>query len=150
MLLDMLFYALCWLRLRVNLLLPHLKIVHYHHMNEENIGAIYVRALENLTDRIDSIKSNSNNDIFRLNHFIRRDLIKYEAEISRIIQEWREENYPPISNRDLLYTALELYKKDLQETGETVKRKLGLDGIEFPLLENEIQFIEMGMEKLSA
>ena len=86
-------------------------------MNEENIIAIYVRALENLTDRIDSIKSNSNNDIFRLNHFIRRDLIKYEAEISRIIQEWREENYPPISNRDLLYTALELYKKDLQETG---------------------------------
>lgn len=119
-------------------------------MNEENIGAIYVRALENLTDRIDSIKSNSNNDIFRLNHFIRRDLIKYEAEISRIIQEWREENYPPISNRDRLYTALELYKKDLQETGETVKKKLGLDGIEFPLLENEIQFIEMGMEKLSA
>jgi hypothetical protein len=119
-------------------------------MNEENIRAIYVRALENLTDRIDSIKSNSNNNIFRLNHFIRRDLIKYEAEISRIIQEWREENYPPISNRDLLYTALELYKKDLQETGETVKKKLGLDGIEFPLLENEIQFIEMGMEKLSA
>jgi hypothetical protein len=119
-------------------------------MNEENIRAIYVRALENLTDRIDSIKSSSNNDIFRLNHFIRRDLIKYEAEISRIIQEWREENYPPISNRDLLYTALELYKKDLQETGETVKKKLGLDGIEFPLLENEIQFIEMGMEKLSA
>jgi hypothetical protein len=119
-------------------------------MNEENIRAIYVRALENLTDRIDSIKNNSNNDIFRLNHFIKRDLIKYEAEISRIIQEWREENYPPISNRDLLYTALELYKKDLQETGETVKKKLGLDGIEFPLLENEIQFIEMGMEKLSA
>ena len=119
-------------------------------MNEENIRAIYVRALENLTDRIDSIKSNSNNDIFRLNHFIRRDLIKYEAEISRIIQEWREENHPPISNRDLLYTALELYKKDLQETGETVKKKLGLDGIEFSLLENEIQFIEMGMEKLSA
>ena len=53
-------------------------------MNEENIRAIYVCALENLTDRIDSIKSNSNNDIFRLNHFIRRDLIKYEAEISRI------------------------------------------------------------------
>jgi len=149
MLLDMLFYALCWLRLRVNLL-PHLKIVHYHHMNEENIRAIYVRALENLTDRIDSIKSNSNNDIIRLNHFIRRDLIKYEAEISRIIQEWREENNPPISNRDLLYTALELYKKDLQETGETVKKRLGLEGIEFPLLENEIQFIEMGMEKLSA
>jgi hypothetical protein len=119
-------------------------------MNEENIRAIYVRALENLTDRIDSIKSNSNNDIFRLNHFIRRDLIKYEAEISRIIQEWREENYPPISNRDLLYTALELYKKDLQETGETVKKKLGLVGIEFPLVENEIKFIEMGMEKVSA
>lgn len=119
-------------------------------MNEENIRAIYVRALENLADRIDSIKSNSNNDIFRLNYFIRRDLIKYEAEISRIIQEWREENYPPISNRDLLYTALELYKKDLQETGETVKKRLGLDGIEFPLVENEIQFIEMGMEKLSA
>jgi hypothetical protein len=119
-------------------------------MNEENIRAIYVRALENLTDRIASIKSNSNNDIIRLNHFIRRDLIKYEAEISRIIQEWREENYPPISNRDLLYTALELYKKDLQETGETVKKRLGLDGIEFPLVENEIQFIEMGMEKLSA
>jgi hypothetical protein len=128
----------------------HLKIVHYYHMNEENISAIYVRALENLADRIDSIKSNSSNDIFRLNHFIRRDLIKYEAEISRIIQEWREENYPPISNRDLLYTALELYKKDLQETGETVKKRLGLDGIEFPLVENEIQFIEMGMEKLSA
>jgi hypothetical protein len=145
----MLFCALCWLWLRVNLLLPHLKIVHYYHMNEENIRAIYVRALENLADRIDSIKSNSNNDIFRLNHFIRRDLIKYEAEISRIIQEWREENYPPISNRDLLYTALELYKKDLQETGETVKKRLGLDGIEFPLVENEIQFIEMGMEKLS-
>ena len=77
-------------------------------------------------------------------------LIKYEAEISRIIQEWREENYPPISNRDLLYSALELYKKDLQETGETVKKKLGLDWIEFPLVENEIQFIEMGMEKVSA
>ena len=74
----------------VNLLLPHLRIVHYYHMNEENIRAIYVRALENLTDRIDSIKSNSNNDIFRLNHFVRRDLIKYEAEISRIIQEWRK------------------------------------------------------------
>ena len=38
----------------------------------------------------------------------------------------------------------------LQETGETVKKRLGLEGIEFPLLENEIQFIEMGMEKLSA
>jgi hypothetical protein len=125
-------------------------MVYYYHMNEENIRAIYVRALENLTDRIASIKSNSNNDIIRLNHFIKRDLIKYEAEISRIIQEWREENSPPISNRDLLYTALELYKKDLQETGETVKKRLGLDGIEFPLVENEIQFIEMGMEKLSA
>lgn len=118
-------------------------------MNEENIRAIYVRALENLTDRIDSIKSNSNNDIFRLNHFIRRDLIKYEAEISRIIQEWREENYPPISNRDLLYTALELYKKDLQEARETVKKRIGLEGIEFPLAEKEIEFVDIGMKKVS-
>ena len=76
-----------------------------------------LRCLNHLAERIDSIKSNlNNNDIIRLNHFIRRDLIKYEAEISRLIQEWREENYLPISNRDLLYTALELYKKDLQET----------------------------------
>jgi hypothetical protein len=74
-----------------------------------------LRCLNHLAERIDSIKSNSNNnDIIRLNHFIRRDLIKYEP--SRLIQEWREENYLPISNRDLLYTALELYKKDLQET----------------------------------
>jgi hypothetical protein len=118
-------------------------------MNEENIRAIYTRALENLAERIDSIKSNSNKDI-RLNHFIRRDLIKYEVEISRMIQEWREENYPPISNRDLLYTALELYKKDLQKTGETVKKRIGLEGMEFPLVENEVEFIEMGMEKVSA
>jgi hypothetical protein len=55
--LDMLFYALCWLRIRVNLLLPHLKIVHYHHMNEENIRAIYIRALENLADRKTLLKA---------------------------------------------------------------------------------------------
>jgi hypothetical protein len=118
-------------------------------MNEENIRAIYIRALENLVERIDSIRSNSNKDI-RLNHFIRRDLIKYEAEVSRVIQEWREENYPPISNGDLLYAALELYKKDLQETGDIVKKRLGLDGIEFPLVENEIEFIEIGLKKVQS
>ena len=116
-------------------------------MNEENIRAIYIRALENLAERIDSVRIND--DEIRLNHFIRRDLIKYETEISRMIQEWREENYPPITNTSMLYTALELYKKDLQRTGETVKKRIGLEEIEFPLVEKEIEFVDIGMKKVS-
>ena len=49
----------------------------------------------------------------------------------------------------MLYTALDLYKKDLQETTQIVKKRLTLEGIGFPLVEDEIRFIESAMEKLS-
>jgi hypothetical protein len=105
-------------------------------MNEENIREIYIRALENLAERIDTVRINDNE--IRLNHFIRRDLIKNEAEISRMIQEWREENYPAITNTNMLHAALELYKKDLQETGE-IDRHWNEKG----LRSGPLRFVEM-------
>jgi len=65
-----------------------------------------------------------------------------------MIQEWSQqgESYP--SNKELLYTALDLYKKDLQETTEIVKKRLTLEGIGFPLVEDEVRLIERAIEKL--
>lgn len=108
---------------------------------QENIVVVYIRALEHLAERIDSIRSQEAD----LNHFIKQDLIFYEYEISKMIQELRAGGYP--SNNELLYAALELYSKDLQEIGKTVKNKLDIDTIGFPLLQREIGFIEQGLKK---
>jgi hypothetical protein len=113
---------------------------------DENIRIIYIRALENLAQRIDAVRRDTS---FTANQFIRQDLIKYEAEVSRMIQEWTQEGESYPSNKELLYTALNLYKKDLQETTEIVKKRLTLEGIGFPLVEDEIRLIKKATEKLS-
>jgi hypothetical protein len=113
---------------------------------DESIRVIYIRALENLAQRIDAVRRDTS---LTANHFIRQDLIKYEAEVTRMIEEWTQEGDSYPSNKELLYTALDLYKKDLQETTQIVKKRLTLEGIGFPLVEDEIRFIESAMEKLS-
>lgn len=115
-------------------------------MIDEGIRVIYIRALENLAQRIDAVRRDTS---LTANQFIRQDLIKYEAEVSRMIQEWTQEGESYPSNKELLYTALDLYKKDLQETTEIVKQRLTLEGIGFPLVEDEMRFIESAIEKLS-
>lgn len=113
---------------------------------DENVRIIHIRALENLAQRIDAVRRDTS---LTANKYIRQDLIRYETEVNRMIQEWtlEGESYP--SNKELLYTALDLYKKDLQETTEIVKKRLTLEGIGFPLVEDEVRLVESAMEKLS-
>ncbi|HZD34125.1 MAG TPA: hypothetical protein VE130_02885 [Nitrososphaeraceae archaeon] len=58
------------------------------------------------------------------NQIIRLDLTRYEAEVRGRgdIQEWTQEGESYPSNKELLYTALDLYKKDLQETKTYLRR----------------------------
>lgn len=115
-------------------------------MVDEDIRIIHIRALENLAQRIDTVRRDTS---LTSNQFIRQDLIRYEAEVNRMIQEWTQEGESYPNNKELLYTALDLYKKDLHEATEVVKKRLTLEGIGFPLVEDEVRLIDSVMEKLS-
>jgi hypothetical protein len=118
----------------------------------DSITQIYVRASVNLAERINSIRSSSSSSSegIRLNQFMRHDIAKVEEAIHNMIHVWREGGHPEISNESLL-DILTLYKKDLKETEDNVRKGLGeIRGLEFLAAKKETESVNAAIEKLSS
>lgn len=114
-------------------------------VHEENVRFVYIRALEHLAERLDIVRKDIGST---KEQFVKQDLIKYEYEISKMIQGYREGNAFEVGNNKLLHAALELYRSDIQGLGEDVKQKVGLDDkISLPLVDKEIEFVDRAIRK---
>ncbi|MGH9986217.1 MAG: hypothetical protein ACRD8W_19925 [Nitrososphaeraceae archaeon] len=90
-----------------------------------------------------SVKNDLNNGLN--NQYIEKDITKYESEIN-IMKIMYEEGGHPL-NIGLLCNALRSYKEYLERSKATVSEKLGEAKPEFIHINDEISFIEDGIEK---
>lgn len=107
---------------------------------------LFSKALRHYSERLVEIQKDE--EIKQGNDTLREDLnqnSKKSLELAQLIDEKKTEN---MSHEDIvmLKSALGLYKKDLIESKESLKKKIG---IEVPLenVENEIKLIDSNMER---
>lgn len=111
--------------------------------NDESIREIYIRALAHLLKVVVATKNNLENGI---NDFNKRDLEKYEGGIRQLKAQYEEgqsPNAPPF-----LCKALEFYKEYLEKSKSILFERLGVALPDLAHTNDEIAFIEDGIDKV--
>ena len=112
----------------------------------DSLSEVYVRAFENLAERINSIRYSD----IRLNQFIKHDIARIEDGVNDMIRIWGEGGHPEISN-EMLLGVLELYQSDLKETEDGIRKVFGnLRELEFISTMNEMDSVNAAIEKISS
>jgi hypothetical protein len=109
------------------------------------ITDIYLRAFNNLAERISSIKSSYD---IRHNQFVDQDLQNLDRTTNIVITTWKEGKHPDNLRNDTLLGIIKLYKKDLEESEVNFKKRLGDLNIEFTSLRKEIKEVDLAIKRV--